>query len=231
MTRAYGPKATPHVFIFDKERILKYVGRIDDNEKIGAAKVHDTRNALNAMLAGKPVPVEKTRTFGCSIKWADKGEGVKRADKRWMEEPVSVEPIDAAGVKEIMKNDTENIRLINFWALWCGPCVSEFADFVDMQRMYRRRNFELVTISMDDFSQQDEVLKFLKSEHAAMTNYHYSEEDAYALIEAVDDDWPGALPYTIIVEPGGKIGFSMLAEIDPQEIKRAVVEYVGRYYD
>lgn len=231
MTKAYGPMATPHVFIFDKDRILQYVGRIDDNEKIGAAKIHDTRDALNALLAGKEVAVQKTKTFGCSIKWADKGAGVAKADERWAKEPVTVDEIDAAGMREVMKNDTKNVRLINFWAMWCGPCVTEFAEFVDMQRMYGRRNFELVTVSMDDAKQQAEVLEFLKSEQAAMTNYHYTEEDAYALIDAVDENWPGALPYTVLVEPGGKIIFSMLGEIDPLVIKRAVVDYVGRYYD
>ncbi|MEM8484683.1 MAG: redoxin domain-containing protein [Bacteroidota bacterium] len=231
VTRAYGPVATPHAFLFDKDRKLVYVGRIDDNEKIGAATIHDTKNALDAMLAGKPVPVAKTKTFGCSIKWADKGEGVRRAQERWEKEPVSVTAVDAAAVKEILKNDTDNYRLVNMWAMWCGPCVTEFPEFVDMHLMYRRRNFEMVTISMDDAEAKEDVIKFLKSEHASMTNYHYTEEDAYALIDAVDEEWPGALPYTVLVAPGGEIVFRMLGEIDPLEIRKTVVDHIGRYYD
>ncbi len=61
LSKKYGPQTTPHVFIFDKERILRYTGRIDDVEKPGGAKVHDTRATLDAMIAGKPVPVEKTK--------------------------------------------------------------------------------------------------------------------------------------------------------------------------
>ena len=53
---AYGVLATPHVFIFDAERKLRYVGRIDDSD-IRAVRSHDTRNAIEALLAGKPVPV------------------------------------------------------------------------------------------------------------------------------------------------------------------------------
>ena len=68
---AYGVLATPHVFIFDQERKLRYVGRIDDAE-VKTVKSHDARNALDALLAGKSVPVEKTRVFGCSTKWAEK---------------------------------------------------------------------------------------------------------------------------------------------------------------
>ena len=76
--RAYGVQATPHVFIFDGERKLRYVGRIDDAE-VKEVKSHDARNAIDALLAGRPVAVAKTRVFGCSTKWADKREDAKRS--------------------------------------------------------------------------------------------------------------------------------------------------------
>jgi len=66
----YGPVSTPHVFIFDQDRILRYTGRIDDEENF-RKQVHsqDTRNAIEALLNDQPVSVQTTRTFGCSIKW------------------------------------------------------------------------------------------------------------------------------------------------------------------
>ena len=57
VSRAYGVQATPHVFIFDRQRTLRYVGRIDDSEK-GNVKSPDARNAIDALLAGRPVKVE-----------------------------------------------------------------------------------------------------------------------------------------------------------------------------
>lgn len=81
VSRSYGPAATPHVFIFDRERRLRYVGRIDDNERIGKASVHDARNAIEALLADRPVPVEKTHPFGCSIKWSSKWDSAKKASE------------------------------------------------------------------------------------------------------------------------------------------------------
>ena len=231
VSKAYGPVATPHVFIFDEDRILRYSGRIDNKEKIGAATEHDTRVAIDALLAGNPVPVETTKTFGCSIKWADKSGSVQRALDRWAKEPVSVKKIDEAGVKELMKNDTEDMLMINVWATWCGPCVSEFPDLVDINRMYRQRDFQFITISMDTPDLHDDVLEFLKGQQASNTNYHFSEDDSYALIEAIDPEWAGALPYTVFVKPGGEIFFRQMGEIDPMELKREIVEYVGRYYD
>src|SRR5216684_3203295 len=61
---AYGPKATPHIFIFDRQRKLRYEGRVDDNQREGLVKTSDARAALDAMLAGKPVPVEHTERSG-----------------------------------------------------------------------------------------------------------------------------------------------------------------------
>src|SRR4051794_16886289 len=68
---AYGVLATPQIYLFDQDRKLRYVGRIDDSD-VKTVSSHDARSAIDALLAGKPVPVEKTRTFGCSTKWSDK---------------------------------------------------------------------------------------------------------------------------------------------------------------
>ena len=63
VARAYGAVATPHAFIFDQARKLQYVGRIDDSEREKFVRVHDVRVALDAMLAGKEVPVKENRVF------------------------------------------------------------------------------------------------------------------------------------------------------------------------
>jgi peroxiredoxin len=68
---AYGAVCTPHVFAFDKERKLRYRGRIDDSRDPSAVKSPDLRNALDDMAAGKSPRVADTRPFGCSIKWME----------------------------------------------------------------------------------------------------------------------------------------------------------------
>src|SRR3954447_11016835 len=101
--KAYGVLATPHVYIFDQGRKLRYVGRFDDSE-VKTVKSHDARNAVEALLAGKPVPVEKTRVFGCSTKWADKREDAEKSLAKLDAEPVTLEMIDDAGVAKLVKN-------------------------------------------------------------------------------------------------------------------------------
>ena len=229
----YGPVATPHVFIFDKKRKLQYSGRIDDVENPKKTpKTNDTRNALEEMLAGKSVSVPTTKTFGCSVKWAEKQALTSDEKQQWAKEPVALEVIDEAGLKALLKNETKKLRLINVWATWCGPCVNELPDFMAMNRMYRRRDFEFITISMDKPDKKDKALEVLTGFFAANKNYIFNSDDTYKLIELIDPQWQGALPYTLLVEPNGKIIYQKQGPIVPDEMKKRIVDHplIGRVY-
>lgn len=232
-SRKYGPIATPHVFIFDRARKLRYSGRVDDVEKPSRTPaVSDARNALDAMLSNKPVPVETTKVFGCSIKWSEKSNWINEAKREWAKEPVTLDTIGEDGLKKLLQNKTDKLLLINVWATWCGPCVAEFHDLVDMNRMYRRRDFEFISISADVPEKKKKALEFLKSEDASAVNYIYTGESRDKMINAIDPQWQGPLPYTLIVEPGGKIVYRKDGQIDPFTVKKAIVDdpVIGRYY-
>jgi thiol-disulfide isomerase/thioredoxin len=223
---AYGVLATPHVFIFDADRKLCYNGRIDDAD-VKPVKSHDARNAIDALLAGRPVPVEKTRVFGCSTKWADKRLDAERSLAKWSQEPVTLDLIDEAGVKKLAANDTKKLRVINVWATWCGPCVTELPEFVTMNRMYRCRNFELITLSLDDPKKSGQALKVLQEQHVACKNYLYTGEDRDKLGDALDAKWPGPLPHTVVIAPDGKIIYRKNGAINPLEVKKVIADYLG----
>jgi thiol-disulfide isomerase/thioredoxin len=229
----YGPVATPHCFVFDGNRILKYTGRVDGSEKPGTGNGEDLRNAIDAVLAGQPVKNPVTKVFGCSIKWSWKSDFTQKLYKQWSELPVTIEEIDIQGVKDLIKNSSSGkVRLINFWATWCGPCISEFPDLVIIDRMYRGRSFEFITISTDKQAKKADALNFLQKQVASNKNFIFNDDDVYKLIEAVDNDWQGALPFTLLIEPGGKILYKKHGMIDPLEIKRLIVDnkFIGRYY-
>jgi thiol-disulfide isomerase/thioredoxin len=226
---AYGVLATPQVFIFDQERKLRYNGRIDDAE-VKAVKTHDTRNAIDALLAGKPVPVEKTRVFGCSTKWSDKRDDARRALAKWDREEVKLEEIDDAGVAKLVKNDTGKLLVINVWATWCGPCVAELPELVTMHRMYRGRKFQLVTLSLDEPEKREDALKVLREKKISATNYLVKTKHRDKFAEALDKEWPGPVPYTLVIAPGGKVLYRQVNSIDPLEVRRAIVGFLGRTY-
>lgn len=231
MATAYGPTTTPHVFIFDAKRQLRFCGRIDEMENpYQKAAEHDTRNAIAALLQGKPVPVEKTKTFGCSIKWASKIAWRNRLDSAWNKKPVEVTEVDLNGIKEILANNSGKYRLVNVWATWCGPCVIEFPELVTMQRMYGKRDFEFVSISTDGLKKKEKVLEFLKENHSATRNYLYTPENKYPLIEAVDKKWSGGLPYTMLIAPGGEVVYTHQGLIEPLEVRKQIIMKIGRFF-
>ncbi|MFO0907839.1 MAG: redoxin domain-containing protein [Isosphaeraceae bacterium] len=230
VSKAFGVLATPHVFVFGPDRKLAYAGRWDDAEVKRPVKSPDLLNAVNALLEGRAVPVATTRPFGCSTKWSDKRQSAVDSLAKWNAEPVSLEKIDDAGVAKLVKNDTPNLLVVNLWATWCGPCVEELPAFVEMHRMYRGRKFKMVTISMDEPDKADEALKVLKENHASTTNYLLRTTDRDRFAEALDKEWPGPLPYTMIIVPGGKVVYRKSGAIEPLDVKRAIVSVLGRTY-
>ena len=68
VTRAYGPQATPHVFVFDRQRHLRYEGRMDNSYRVEQVKTKDARNAIDALLEHRQPAITHTGTFGCSTK-------------------------------------------------------------------------------------------------------------------------------------------------------------------
>jgi len=232
VSMAYGPVATPHVFIFDEKRLLRYAGRVDEKEKPGTGQAEDLRSALDAVLAGKSPFPGTTKVFGCSIKWAWKDEYTKKLYREWAGLPVNLEPLDLEAAKELLKNRSGKLRLINLWATWCAPCTAEFPGLVETDRMYRGRDLEFISISLDKAEKRDRAHEFLKKNEASNKNFIFTGETVYPLIEAVDPDWRGALPYTVIVEPGGKIIYRHQGALDVLALRKFIVGHplLGRYY-
>ena len=230
VARAYGPQATPHVFIFDKSRILRYEGRFDDNFRIEKVTVQDARNAVDALLAGKPVPVGHTAVFGCSTKWQEKEALREEAERKLNAQPVTLDMVDAAGLKKLRANAGDTYTLVSFWATWCGSCVAEFSEMQDNFRMYSDRGFNLVTVSANAPDEKDSVQKFLERKHATSRNLLFASDDTAALQKAFDPHWESAVPYTVLLAPGGQVLFSTTGSVDMLELRRKILASVPAAY-
>jgi peroxiredoxin len=234
VSRKYGPVATPHVFLFDADRKLRYQGRVDSNPREAYAKVPDARNALDAVLAGTSVPLEKTPTVGCSVKWLDKEAGHDAELQAIEREPVPLEKVDAKQIKALKQNKTGKTLLVNFWATWCGPCVAEFPELQKTWRMYRKRPFDLVTVSLNYPDEQKGVRGFLEKQHASTRNLLNALMDPYELMKAFDPEWDGAVPYSAVIGPDGKVLYTVKGPLDILKTRRIILasfpddDYVGQ---
>src|SRR6266699_3156946 len=233
ISRAYGPTATPHLFIFDSERKLRYEGRVDNNPREPLVTRRDAREALDALLAGKPVGVVKTPAVGCSTKWMYKEQARLEAIAKIERRPVTVKTAVAEDLKGLRKNPTGKILLVDFWATWCGPCLEEFPEFETMYRMYGHPPFDLVTVSVNYPDEKAGVLKALEQQHATTTNLRCDAPDSYALMAAFDPDWNAAVPYTMLISPKGEVLYKRQGPVDPLEVRRLIVanlpddDYIG----
>jgi thiol-disulfide isomerase/thioredoxin len=233
ISRAYGPTATPHLFIFDNERKLRYEGRVDNNPREPLVTVKDARNAIDALLANRPVPVAKTPSVGCSTKWMYKQEGRKQELAEIESQPVKIQPASAEELKLLRQNQTGKLVLVNFWATWCGPCFKELPDLESTYRMYGHRAFDLVTVSINYPDEQPGVLSALRKQHATSRNLLLGSTDIYALMSAFDSEWNAAVPYTMLIRPGGEVVYRRQGEIDPLELRRLIIanladdDYIG----
>jgi peroxiredoxin len=244
---AYGCRCTPHMFVFDADRRLRYEGRFDDSQVADPASVHspDGANAVAAVLAGRPVPVEVTRPMGCSTKWLTKKAEVAEGNEAWKNLPVSMEPIDAAGIAALARNPTDRLRVINLWATWCVPCVEEFPGLVSLARRLSSRDCDMITVSVDEPKDADKALAFLQRQHAAVppaakaavakegrstNNYIYSGPGGDALAQALDSQWPGGYPYTLVIAPGGKVLYRFTGAVDVADLQSKLIDNLGVYY-
>src|SRR5580700_10306931 len=223
VTQAYGAQATPHVFIFDKDRKLRYEGRIDNAQRESIVKIQDARLALDAMLAGKPVAVPHTPAFGCSTKWKSKIDSQQAELTKIEAEPVNVEMVTADDLKKLRTNPTGKVLLVNFWATWCGPCITEFPALEATYRMFRHRDFDLVTISTNLPDERAGVMKTLQAQHASNRNLQFATEDTYGLQAAFDSHWEAGVPFTMVIAPGGKVLYQKQGEVDILEVRRAIL--------
>lgn len=245
--KAYGCLCTPHVFLFDRDRKLRYMGRFDDSRFAETDTVHstDARNAVEALLAGKPVTNDVTKPFGCSTKWIENKAKLIQVNEKAYGGTVTLETIDATNVAALVKNDTQKLRLINVWATWCVPCVQEFPSLVSISRRFANRDFEVITISVDDPKNEAKVKQFLDKQHATTpnrvlrslkiegrtsNNYLFTGASLDDLMRALDPDAPGPVPYTIIVAPGGKIIYRHANQIDAAAVSAKIVDHLGAFY-
>jgi len=237
VARQYGPIATPHVYVFDQQRILRYTGHVDNNPREKLVTAREARDAIDEVLAGRPVAVETTPVIGCVTKWKRPGEGaVEKAgysSASWLKKPIVLEMAGADTLSALRKNGTGKFLVVNFWATWCEPCREEFPELLAIAQMYQKRPFQLITVSTNYPDEQKGVQAFLEEQHAVTRNLIFGGTDPYQLIGAFDKSWSGGVPFTMVLGLSGEVLYQSVGSIDALEIRRTLLrnfpddEYVG----
>jgi hypothetical protein len=209
---------------------------MDDSYRVEMVKTHDARDAIDAVLAGKPVAVTHTGVFGCSTKWKEKEEARIAAIKKIESRPVALETVSAQGLKDLLANRTGKTTLVSIWSTGCESCVRQLAGIETTYRMYSDRDVISVTVAANRPEERAAVQAILEKEHASGKNLLFGSTGA-ALRVAFDPEWNSGAPYTAVVSPEGKVHYRKVGEVDLLELRRKILadlpsDYIGfnRYW-
>ena len=240
VSMSYGATVTPQIFIFDKDRKLRYTGAIDENP-YGTRGTSYTINAIDALLAGKKIPVAITRPFGCSVKWGYKRKAVNEATAAWKAKPVKLADLDAAGAKTLVANDGNFLRVICVWSLDDASCKAGLADLIHLRRIFEFRPVELMTVNCDPAARRADVLAFLKARHAAAPgasrwrppqikrppcNY-FATVDKAKLQAALGKTTKPGVPRIVMLMPGGEVIYTQEGTLDVGALRKRITKVFG----
>ena len=101
--------------------------------------------------------------------------------------------------------------------------MAEFPDLVDTHVTFRGRDFEMVTVAAEYPKMEAKALQFLEKQHASMKNVIFGDTDKYASMEAIDPEWNGALPHTLVVNEKGEVIYRHTGMLDFLELRRVLL--------
>ncbi len=108
-------------------------------------------------------------------------------------------------VQEVLTTSSDTTYVLNFWATWCKPCISELPFFEEVHKNYKNKNVKVVLISMDFVKDLNtRVIPFVNQRNLSTKVWLLNEPDANEWIDKIDPTWSGAIPATLIINNSKK---------------------------
>ncbi|UJP66162.1 TlpA family protein disulfide reductase [Mongoliitalea daihaiensis] len=135
------------------------------------------------------------------------------------QDPTNFEIITFEDFEKMMGESSSKLRVFNFWATWCAPCVKEMPYFEKVQA--ENSDIELIFISMDDGRKPERVTNFIERRNVQAPVYLLNDVDYNKWIDKVDPSWSGAIPATLFIKSDGSKYFHE-GEVDESELKTII---------
>ena len=141
---------------------------------------------------------------------------------------MTLDLVSADQLKVLRSNaGTGRLLLMNVWATWCGPCISEFPELQTMVRTFGQRPIDIVTLSINNPDEKSMVLAFLKKQHAFNKNLLFNGDDAADAVKAFGTDWEGGAPFTVLIGTNGEVLYKVQGELNVLDLRRAILKNVA----
>ena len=137
--------------------------------------------------------------------------------------------VDAQGLTQAIAREKGKVVLVNFWATWCVPCREEFPDLSRLQKTLGPKGFALIGVSTDFAKEAPAVRKFLAEQKPSFANYQKtSGGDDQVFIEAVDKEWGGELPFSVLYDRSGRKAKTFSGKHSYDEYEKEILRLAGK---
>jgi peroxiredoxin len=134
-----------------------------------------------------------------------------------------LDAVTVEDLKTLRSNPSGKVTVVSFWSTASAPSIKAMAGLLETYRMFRRRDFDVITVSMNNPDEKDAVMKLLQEQHAASKNLQVASTDTVALETAFDARWDAAGPFTMALAPGGRVIYEQQGDLDVIALRRAVL--------
>lgn len=137
-----------------------------------------------------------------------------------------IEKIGIPELEKILASPADELYVVNFWATWCPPCVTELPHFEKLSKEYEGKGVKFILVSLDFPSQiETKLIPFLEknritAEVKVMTNLDYN-----SWIEKVDEGWQGNIPVTLFFNNSKNIKYFHPSEVTEKELRDLITKH------
>ena len=137
-----------------------------------------------------------------------------------------IEKIGVPELEQILASPGNELHVVNFWATWCAPCVTELPYFEKLAEEYRDTDVKFILVSLDFPSQIDtRLIPFLKENKITADVRVMTDLDYNSWIEKVDDGWQGNIPSTLFFNNAENIRYFLASEVTEVELRDLINKY------
>ncbi len=114
--------------------------------------------------------------------------------------------ITGEGIQSLVAKNKGKVVLLHFWATWCPPCADEFPALVKVYTAYKTRGLEVIAVSLNDFSEMQDVMSFVHEQKQSFPLY-ISGTVNETFYQSIDKRWSSGVPLTMIYDKTGKLRY------------------------
>ncbi len=126
-------------------------------------------------------------------------------------------------VDHLMKAESDDLKIFNFWATWCGPCIKELPYFEEANK---QEGVQVYLVSLDFIQDKDKVNRFVAKKQLKSSILLLDEKDYDSYMSRVSEKWSGAIPATLFVAEDGDSRF-FEKPFTRQELQDKIEQYIN----